>query len=568
MRKLFVFALLMLVTSFAGAQLYLNGNVTPTLQYILDSAGQPTALQISTTAISPVGISGSNSDELTVGITDNTALLDVNGTNTGVFMCVDDAGAANCTFDTTGAGIVTIGSADVTAVSCVADGGTLSVGATASELLWTALTTGPAVIKGADAAGNADTTFDTTGAGAIDVGSADVTDVQLVTDGGSFDMGTTANAASVIAAAGQTATLILADDAGAANGAIDVAGAGALTLGSADVTSITLTTDGSGTAEVVLPLQSVAGAEILNDTVDGAQLADTVTLDATLALSGQLVTMDTGVTVSGGDVTLSVPTSNGNAGVVNQFIGIPRIKNVGIGTMVNGTTQTVTVDIGDSETPSVDWTAVDADVTVSDDGTYYRQGTASLKLVVATTADDGDGVTNALATGNQDYTDDEAVGFWLYATTTLAAGDLVFSITDSVAGETRTDVPVYATANTWQWTEVDISGVANASKDVITDVGIELSAAGAAVAAGATFDVYVDQVIKWDVADEDSLGTAILADGALSITVIDATDGGATSVNLVEYTDYVVHYQSGNDAIVMITDQSGADRVGVVLVAY
>jgi hypothetical protein len=29
-----------------------------------------------------------------------------------------------------------------------------------------------------------------------------------------------------------------------------------------------------------------------------------------------------------------------------------------------------------------------------------------------------------------------------------------------------------------------------------------------------------------------------------------------------------VHYQSGNDAVVMITDQSDADKVGLALVAY
>jgi len=49
---------------------------------------------------------------------------------------------------------------------------------------------------------------------------------------------------------------------------------------------------------------------------------------------------------------------------------------------------------------------------------------------------------------------------------------------------------------------------------------------------------------------------------------VDATDTGATSVNLVEYTDYFVHYQSGNDAVVMMTDQSGTDKVGLALVAY
>jgi len=284
-----------------------------------------------------------------------------------------------------------------------------------------------------------------------------------------------------------------------------------------------------------------------------------------VTLTGALTTA---TATASGDVTVSADSTGGNALAKSEFIGLPRIKNVGIGTMVNGTTNTVITDIGDSETPATDWTAIDADTVMSNDGTYYRQGTASLKMAVAATADATDGCTNALATGDQDWSADESVGMWFYATTTLAAGDLTLIITDSVAGDTSVNFPAYATANKWEWIEIDISGVADASKDVITDLSIELSAAGAVVAAGAAFDVYMDFIVKWDGADEDSLGAAILQDGVLSLTRIDATDAGATSANLVEYTDYFIHYQSGNDAVVMITDQSGADNVGLALIAY
>lgn len=436
----------------ATAQLSLNGNVTPTLQYILDANGVPTALQVSTSTISTVGIAGSNSDTFTVGVTNNTALLTTDSTNIGVFKCADATGAADCTFDTTGAG--------------------------------------------------------------------------------------------------------------------------AIVIGSADVTSITLTTDSTGTAEVVLPLQSVAGAEMLNDTVDGAQLADTITLDAALGITGNNVTMTGGVVTVAGDedddLIVSPPTSNGNAGARNQIIGIPRIKMVGLGLMTNGAAagKTVLTDIGDSETPATDWTAVDGDTTMSDDATVYRQGTASLKMAVAATADATDGCVNTLATGNQDWTDDESVGFWFYSDSVLTAGDLVFSLVDSVGGEELVNLPAYATANTWQWVELNIGGIANGDKDVITDVGFQLSAAGAAVAAGGAFNVYIDFVVKWDATEEEAAGVNLLADGVLSVTQVDATSGGATTVDLVEYTDYFVNYQSGNDVIVTITDLSGVDRVGLALVAY
>jgi len=88
---------------------------------------------------------------------------------------------------------------------------------------------------------------------------------------------------------------------------------------------------------------------------------------------------------------------------------------------------------------------------------------------------------------------------------------------------------------------------------VITDLKFTLSAAGAAKAAAGAFDVYFDFIVKWDVAEEEALGVQIPYDGVLSLLVVDATDAGATTATLVEYTDYFSHYQSGNDAIVIIS---------------
>jgi hypothetical protein len=73
--------------------------------------------------------------------------------------------------------------------------------------------------------------------------------------------------------------------------------------------------------------------------------------------------------------------------------------------MADGTSNTVLTDIGDSETPATDWTAIDGDTVMTNDLTIYRQGTASLKMAVAATADEGDGCTNALASGDQDWTE-------------------------------------------------------------------------------------------------------------------------------------------------------------------
>lgn len=61
-----------------------------------------------------------------------------------------------------------------------------------------------------------------------------------------------------------TVVFMGADNAGEANTTYDTTGAGAIAVGSADVTAITLTTDGSGDGEVLLSAESISAAEILN----------------------------------------------------------------------------------------------------------------------------------------------------------------------------------------------------------------------------------------------------------------------------------------------------------------
>lgn len=57
----------------------------------------------------------------------------------------------------------------------------------------------------------------------------------------------------------------------------DAVGAVPIAIGSSDVTSLTITTDGSGDGEVVLPNQSIGTAELVNDSVDATKLASNLT---------------------------------------------------------------------------------------------------------------------------------------------------------------------------------------------------------------------------------------------------------------------------------------------------
>jgi len=77
------------------------------------------------------------------------------------------------------------------------DGASMSVDETSNALTLTATTTNAAVFTGADAAGASDTIYDTTGAGTVAVGSADVTSVSIVTDGGTVTIDGTIDATVV-----------------------------------------------------------------------------------------------------------------------------------------------------------------------------------------------------------------------------------------------------------------------------------------------------------------------------------------------------------------------------------
>ena len=76
-----------------------------------------------------------------------------------------------------------------------------------------------------------------------------------------------------------------ADASGAADTTYDTTGAGAITIGSVDVTAITLSTDGTGTTEVVLPAGSVATGEIADDTITFANISDSSAVDADTTLT-------------------------------------------------------------------------------------------------------------------------------------------------------------------------------------------------------------------------------------------------------------------------------------------
>lgn len=330
---------------------------------------------------------------------------------------------------------------------------------------------------------------------------------------------------------------------------------GALTMASAVI--------GGGYGDTGCSVSSAGVLQCNGDTTLGGELAvvDTATLSGALGVGGD-VTMTQSLAVTGvitatagitstADVSLVADSTGGNAGAKTEFIGLPRIKMMGVGTGTNPASQTIALF---DDTPDGEWAPVDVDVVETADTAIYKYGSKSYKAAFAATAAAGDGIIDAGLGASAAWDDMESAGLLLYSSVTLAAGDLTLVLTDD--GGARTfNIPAIETADQWTWVEVNI---ATGDLSAVSDVAILLSEAGAT--ATDVFDLYVDIGYVWDAVDEDALGVALQQDGVLG--VVDPADG----TNLVELTDYIIHYEDGVDFLVWITDQSAA--YPVVLVAY
>jgi hypothetical protein len=276
--------------------------------------------------------------------------------------------------------------------------------------------------------------------------------------------------------------------------------------------------------------------------VDGA-----TDLDGTLAVAGA-------TTLAADISTSNVP---GSAEAIVEFVGVPKITAVSFGT---GTDGTATV-AGFDASPMGECAEVDAgtNVAITADTSIYRHTTNSIKLAITTNADN-DGWDCTIA--QTDFSGHESVGFWIYATETITSGDIDLTLDDTDGTDQVYNIGA-VTANTWTWKELDISGCdANCN----TTDGIHfLETAQAAAYQSFDLDIYVDGMYIWDADEEEALGVAALNDGVVGIfAVVTATGGNRTPVTLAEYTSYFIHYESGNDFVVWMDDQSSNSLWGLV----
>lgn len=260
-------------------------------------------------------------------------------------------------------------------------------------------------------------------------------------------------------------------------------------------------------------------------------------------------------------VTLPLTNHGGNADHRHRFVGVPKLSSFGLGQSTSGD-QTVSTDFIDDADEGTLWTAT-ANVTRSSDASTWRKGTTSLKLLVGSTPADTNGADNPLTSGDQDWSADESFGLWHRCDTVYNAGDWVLGVTDNASEDVTTQFPAYGTAEQWAWTELEIGSIADGDKDVITDISFSLSAAGATTfAAGGS--CYFDYAFKWDAAQEEALDHDILEDGVIASWKL-LNGGGAVNdvTEVVEGTDFLIHYETGNDFFIAITDHSNDTIFGL-----
>ena len=258
--------------------------------------------------------------------------------------------------------------------------------------------------------------------------------------------------------------------------------------------------------------------------------------------------------VGGGTIDIPEPTDGGDDNISHQLQGLLKLVSVTLGVLDNGSTSVEIID----DTPTGEWSTGDGDVTVDADTGIKRKGSNSLGIAWTADASDGDGADQTIA---GDWSALDSVGMWWRCAATVSAGDIVLEIVDSSA-TTEQDFPAISTADVWTWIEIDLTGVPDASLNDVTAISIDIDA-GAGTAANCNFDVGW----LWRVATEVALGHDLVTDGVLSLLAVATGQGSANTLSaLTELTNFIVHYETTNDFIVMLDDQSA--NSGVVLINH
>ncbi len=258
-----------------------------------------------------------------------------------------------------------------------------------------------------------------------------------------------------------------------------------------------------------------------------------------------------------GDVVIDpIGLFGGNLDTMRHIVGLPKLAGFSLGSSIaNGTVNTTNTDLS-TETPTTEWSSVNITVVLNSTG-VFRKGSASLQMIMGLGLNAGDGVSNPLDSGDQDWSGEDSIGFWFQCLVTTSADDWQITIVDATNADVILPVPALTAPSQWQWMEVDISGVSDVNKDVVTDLDLTMSAAGATTFAGGSDICFMDYMWVWDAADESALGFDVYEDGVLVVySMVTATGGDRIPIVEAETTDYFIHYEAGNDFLVPVSNLS------------
>lgn len=188
----------------------------------------------------------------------------------------------------------------------------------------------------------------------------------------------------------------------------------------------------------------------------------------------------------------------------------------------------------------------------ADDAVVFRVGAGS---VAVTYGDVGVGnATETAATGgNWDATGDEYIYLWVRSTAALSAGTITVTLDDDTAAPDATvNLPAITAANQWQFVRLDISAVADADKNAVSDLIFTSNHATELDSA----TVYFDQIVKVDEAESTALAfDAVNQPGGVRSGFSFVEDAGnGTFAALTEWTDFFI--ADGVNRAYFMTDQS------------
>ena len=434
--------------------------------------------------------------------TDDVFTFDRDDAGSITLTCTDDNAACDLVVDSGTTGTVTVGSADTAGVQLLSTTG-------AGGLLEVSIVNGATGVVDLGFHDYADTTSDDMAHGRIQV---DCTDTGAASE--DCDM------------------IFYAVEAGAAGERFRIDGDG----GSFEVTAGVTTGDGA----VVLPAGVISGTEMVNDTVGGDQLGDSITLDAAFTLTGtgaNTIALDGLTSVQTVDnatsLTFDMPVTAGAATHTMSFRidGNDGIRILAVGDGVGGIVGSVPI----VEIATSIWTMSDT----GDDGDYDN---------VSIVLDDAGG--NFTVTDGADTVFGYAAG-----TSTITIGNA----TDAVP----TVVNFNGTGQKTMSGNLDVTGgvdVSGANLTVASGQNLVLDSGGVSITVnpdGAGEILWTRSTtgsVTFNVADDDANADATYKGGGTGSTTLGGTS--TTNVTMVSGTTATVG-GAGQDAIALTTDGTG-----------